>query len=156
MSESIRSLIDEFLAKQRIAVIGVSRRPGHFSRRLFAEFRKRDYDVIPVNPGAEDIEGLRCYGRVQDIDPPVEGALLMVPPAELLRALVDCEMAGISRVWLYGINGPGGVADEAVEFCARRSISAVPGYCPFMFFPRPSLVHRAHGAILKLMGAYPA
>ena len=155
MSARVRSHIDEFLAKHRIAMIGVSRRTSHFSRKLFTEFRRNYYDVVPVNPAAADIDGLRCYPRVQDIDPPVEGALVIVPAAELLRTLVDCEAAGISSVWIYGVNGPRDVADEAVAFCALRGIAAVPGYCPFMFFPRITFVHRAHRAVLKLMGAFP-
>lgn len=66
-----------FLARQRLAVVGVSRDPKDFTRRLFDELSQRGYDLVPVNPHAQDIAGRPCYGRLQDIPAPVDGALIM-------------------------------------------------------------------------------
>jgi predicted CoA-binding protein len=43
-------IIEDFLAQMRIALIGVSRKPGSFSVPVFQEFCRRGYDVVPVNP----------------------------------------------------------------------------------------------------------
>ena len=52
---------------------------------LAGEFRRRDYAAIPVNPGVADVEGVRCYANVQDIEPPVDRAVLVASLA--LRVL---------------------------------------------------------------------
>ena len=42
--------IEEFLALRRVALVGVSRNPGDFSRSLFHDMCERGYDLVPVNP----------------------------------------------------------------------------------------------------------
>ena len=70
--------IEDFLAQKRIAMIGVSRNPKDFSAALFDELRKHGYDMVPVNPKAAEVLGQTCFARVQDIQPPVDAALLPI------------------------------------------------------------------------------
>jgi uncharacterized protein len=148
MSSSMK-LIDEFLALKRIAIVGVSNNAKDFSRMLFREFVTRGYDVVPVNPKAREIEGKRSYANLQQIPEPVEGALLMTPPAVNERIVHDAAGAGIQRIWIYR------TSKEAVAFCHNADISVVAGECPFMFLPGGAWVHRLHGTILKIAGTYP-
>ena len=53
--------IREFLSQQRLAIVGVSHEPKDFSRALFRALRERNFDVVPVNPSAKEIEGVVCY-----------------------------------------------------------------------------------------------
>jgi predicted CoA-binding protein len=155
MIDSTRQVISEFLARKRIAVVGASRNPRETGAALFRELRGRGYDVVPVNPSAVEIEGVPCRARLQDIDPQVEAALVITNPEATGKVVEDCREAGIRHVWLYGTSGkpanPG-----AVEFCRANGIAVVPGFCPFMFLPGTPWVHRLHGALLKIVGAYPA
>ncbi|MCB0194446.1 MAG: CoA-binding protein [Anaerolineae bacterium] len=149
------TLIQDFLAQERIAVVGVSRDEKDFSRGLFREFCNRGYDVVPVNPEAAAIEGRLCFAHVQDIRPSVEGALLMTSPELTDKVVRDCAEAGIRRVWLYRGVGPGAVSESAVAFCRDNDIEVIDGYCPYMFFSNTPFVHKAHGFMMKLMGGYP-
>ena len=147
--------IQDFLVRKRIAMVGVSHDPKDFSVTLFEELCRRGHDVVPVNPSTSEVQGRRCFARVQDIQPPVEGALLMTSP-EITNAIVkDCAEAGITRVWMYRAGGKGAVSSEAVEFCRESGIQVVPGQCPFMFWHDAGIVHRLHGFIRKIMGTYP-
>ena len=100
-------IIDDFLAQKRIAMVGLSRQPKDFSVMLFEELCRRGYDVVPVNPGASEVMGRPCFARVQDIQPPVDGVLLMTSPAVTEVAVEDCAEAGIRRVWMYSAGGQG-------------------------------------------------
>jgi predicted CoA-binding protein len=53
--------IEDFLAENRIAMVGVSREPKGFSRMLFEELSKRGYDMVPVNPNAPEVLGRPCF-----------------------------------------------------------------------------------------------
>jgi uncharacterized protein len=152
---AVKELILDFLGQKRFAIAGVSQSPKDFSRLLFREFRGRGYDPVPVNPAAKEIEGQKCYARVQDIQPPVDGVLLMTPPAVSEAVVQDCAEAGIKRVWLYRASGRGAVSDQAVRFCEASGISVVPGECPMMFLPGGALIHRLHGLVRKIAGSYP-
>jgi uncharacterized protein len=147
--------IEDFLAQKRMALVGVSRDPASDSAKLFEELCRRGYDVVPVNPHAPEVQGHRCFARVQDIQPPVEAALLMTTPEVTETVVQDCAEAGISRVWMYRGIGKGSVSPNAVAFCQEQGIEVVPGQCPFMFLPHAAGVHRFHGFIRKLTSRYP-
>ena len=156
MTIAARGLITDFPAQKRLAVVGVSRNPRDFSRLLFREFLKQGYDAVPVNPQVTELEGHRCFARVADIAPAVEGALLMTPPRLTEKVVRECAQAGISRVWMYRAVGQGAIHSAAVAFCRERGMRVIEGYCPFMFFPNPGFVHRLHGYFMKLVRSCPA
>jgi len=149
-------LIEEFLALKRIAVVGVSQRPQDFSRMLFRELASRGYDVVPVHPAAQEIEGKQCFPNVQEIFPPVEGALVMTRPAVTYTVVRDCVAAGVGRVWMWGGAGKGAVSSEALALAEIRKLRVIAGECPFMFLPAAGWIHRLHGMVLKIAGTYPA
>lgn len=147
--------IEDFLAKKRIAMVGMSRKPGNFSGMLFEEFCRRGYDMVPVNPGVHELLGRRCFARVQDIEPPVDAVILMTSPSVTETVVRDCAEAGIRFVWMYRAGGEGAVNRSAIDFCHAQDIQVVPGECPFMFWRDAGAGHRLHGFILKILGRYP-
>ena len=147
--------IEDFLAQKRIAMAGISRDPANLSVKLFEELSRRGYDVVPVNPNRTEVQGVRCFARMQDIQPPVAAALLMTSPEVTETVVRDCVEAGIRRVWMYGGMGNGSVSAKALAFCQERGIQVVPGQCPFMFLPDAAGFHRFHGFIRKITGRYP-
>ncbi len=154
MPEACLDEIHEFLAQKRIAVVGASRNPKDFNAMLFREFRRRGYDVVPVNPKAPEVDGLRSYESVQDIQPPVDAALLLTPPDVTATVAKDCVEAGVKHVWMYRATGKGAVSDAGLELCRKNGVKVVPGYCPFMFLPHNGF-HGIHGFVMKILRAYP-
>jgi predicted CoA-binding protein len=150
-----RETIEDFLAQKRIALAGISRDPASDSGKLFEELCRRGYDIVPVNPSASEVQGRRCFARVQDIQPPVEAVLLMTSPEATETVVNDCAEAGIRRVWMYRGTGKGSVSAKAIAFCQERGIQVVPGECPFMFLPDTAGFHRFHGLVRKITGRYP-
>ena len=148
-------VIEDFLAQKRIAMVGISRDAASDSGRLFEELIRRGYDVVPVNPNTAGVQGRRCFARVQDIQPPVEAALLMTTPDVTETVVKDCAEAGIGRIWMYRGIGAGSVSEKALAFCEDRGMQVVAGQCPFMFLPQPAGFHRFHGFVRKIMGQYP-
>lgn len=147
--------IEDFLAQKRIAMVGVSRSPASFSVSVFKEFCQRGYDMVPVNPNTKELLGHKCFTRVQDIDPPVDAALLMTSPEATEKVVGDCAEAGVRRVWMHRAGGAGAVSDKAVLFCQEHNIRVVPGECPLMFLTHSGWFHRLHGFIRKITGRYP-
>jgi predicted CoA-binding protein len=148
--------IDAFLALKRIAVVGVSREPREFSTVLWQELLQRRYEAIPVNPAAQQIDGHRCYASVREIQPPVDGALIMVPPTAAERVIDDCAAVGVKHVWLYqGIQKPGAVSEASIDAAERNGMEVVVGHCPYMFLPGTPFFHALHALGKKLTGGYP-
>jgi uncharacterized protein len=152
---SSMEVIQDFLSQKRIAMIGISRDPKSFSVLLFEELCRRGYDVVPVNPRTPNVLGRPCFGRVQDIQPPVDGALVMTSAARTDVVVADCAEAGVRRIWMYRAAGQGAVSQKAVEFCKQHGMQVIPGECPFMFLSPASGIHRVHGVFRKITGRYP-
>jgi uncharacterized protein len=149
--------IRDFLGLRRIALVGASRDPKDFSRYLLREMSAKGYDLVPVNPAVQgELEARRCFARVQEINPPVEGALVLTASRDTEQVVRDCAEAGIRHVWMHRSGGEGSVSKAAVAFCRENGIHLVEGYCPFMFLTDTPFFHRVHGFLLKVTGGYPS
>lgn len=147
--------IDDFLALKRIAVVGVSRNPKEISYTLWQELRQRRYDAVAVNPATTEIDGRPCYPSVRDIDPPVEGALIMTTAPVAEHVLEECAALGINHVWLYKGLGGGATSERTVAAAERLGLDTVAGHCPYMFLPGTPVFHGIHAFGKKLTGGYP-
>ena len=100
------------------AIVGCSPNPERDSNQIAAVLQQEGYEVIPVNPQAEEILGERCYPDLQSIpaDAGVE-VVNMFRRSEDAGVHVDeaIEM-GAKAVWL-----PRGVIDEDAAERARAA-----------------------------------
>jgi predicted CoA-binding protein len=135
----------EFLTSRRIALVGFSRNPKDFSRVLDLAFRRLGIEVVPVHPSATEADGRRCFPRVSDIHPPVDGAFVLVPAAQAEAVVRDCLDGGVRRIWLHRGGGPGSSSPQALSLCAARGVEPVTNLCPFMVIPGAGWPHRLHG-----------
>ena len=82
--EAIRSLLTAS-PKPRIAVVGASPSPVRPSHGVLVDLVQLGYDVVPVNPTAEEVAGLRCYRTlveaVADTGPVDIVDVFRLPPA---------------------------------------------------------------------------
>ena len=145
MPETMLDRARDFLSCKRMALVGLERSERGFSRAVFRELVKRGYQVVPVNPGLTEAEGVRCYPRVQDIQPPVEAALLMTPPAQTAAVVRECLQAGVHRLWLHRGAGAGSASPEAFALCNEAGVRPVFDLCPFMALPDAGFLHGLHG-----------
>jgi predicted CoA-binding protein len=155
MGKITKAAIEHFLSARRIAVIGPSRKRMEYSRMLFRELLKQGYDAIPVHPEAEELDGRKCFKNIQDIQPPPERALILLPVEKTEQAVLDCAAAGVKDIWLHH-HVAGGVSDTRAIFRAEeKGLNLITGYCMFMFLPKSPLFHKFHGGVMKLFGIYP-
>ncbi|MCB9893709.1 MAG: CoA-binding protein [Planctomycetes bacterium] len=52
---------------RRIAVLGMSPKPHRTSHAIALYMQRAGYEIVPVNPGHDEIEGLACYPRLEAI-----------------------------------------------------------------------------------------
>ena len=65
---TVKEAAAEFLAKRRVAVTGVSRKPqNHGGNVVYQRLRQRGYEVFAVNPNADRVEGDPCFHDLKSI-----------------------------------------------------------------------------------------
>jgi len=146
-----KAAVADFVSQRKLAVVGVSRKKMKFGNLAFKELKRKGYKLFPVHPHAEQLEGERCSASLAALPEPVDGLLVIVPPAQAERVVRAAAAAGIRRVWLQ--QGAGSPA--AIRFCAENGISAVHGECILMFAEPAAWYHRAHRWVWGLLGKLP-
>ena len=146
-----KSVIDNFLCQQKIAIVGVSRNSKKFGNVVYKDLKKKGYRVFPINPNAPEIEGDRCFPAVEALPEKVDGIVLVTPPEQTEKVLENAEKVGIKRVWLQ----QGAESEKAIQFCEEKNIDCVSGECIMMFAEPVESFHKFHRWIWKLFGKLP-
>lgn len=120
--------IADFLAQKKIAVVGASRRRYKFGNKILLDLECRGYQVYPINPLAEEIEGIPCFPNLLAVPDQLDGVVFIVPPVETEKVLKDVLTAKIPRVWLQ----QGSESALALQFCEENDISVISGVCILM------------------------
>ena len=80
-----------FFEARSVAVVGASRTPGKAGFHQVDNLRRHySGEVFPVNPNADRIAGYRCYPSLEAIERPVDLAILLRPPGDVLPSLEAC------------------------------------------------------------------
>ena len=152
----IKDAASEFLAHKRVAVTGVSRAPkGHGSNVVYQRLRERGYEVFPVNPNADEVEGDRCYHDLRSIPGGVEAVVIGTGPDKAEATMRECEELGIKHVWMHRGPGAGSVSKPAAAYGRAHGIAVIDGGCPCMFGPTADPGHKAMKVVFTLAGNVP-
>ena len=155
---SFEGRVDDFLARKRIAVAGVSRDNSHHpvGNLIYRRLKSTGHDVFAVNPHMESFEGDRCYPDVGSIPGGVDGVVIITRPETTERIVRDCRAAGVRHVWMHQSMAKGSsVSPAAVEYCRQNDISVIPGACPMMYGKGVDFGHACMRWLMKLTGGLP-
>jgi uncharacterized protein len=121
-----RDLLDR---TQTIAMVGGSSNPLRPSYTVFSYLRTQTrYDVTPINPTIEQIDGIRAYPSLQAYAAE-RGAPDLVDvfrrPSELVAVAHDAIAAGAKSIWFqYGVVNP-----EAIQLADQAGLIVVVDRC---------------------------
>jgi len=135
-------LITEFLNGRRIAVAGVSRGKRSAANPVFRKLRDSGYEVFPINPAANEVEGARCFPDLQSVPGDLDGVVVATHADASLEVVRQAAARNVPRVWFHRSFGPGSVSDAAVQECSARGIRCIVGGCPLMYCAPVDLAHR--------------
>ncbi len=153
---SMKDAATEFLGAKRIAVTGVSRTPaGHGGNTVFTGLRKRGFAVVPVNPNADEVEGVACYPSLTAIPEGVDAVVVAAPAASAEATVREAAALGIKQIWLHRAFGGGSLSPAAVAAGHELGVRVIPGGCPLMFGNTADGAHRMIRGICRLTGAVP-
>jgi len=146
----------EFLARKRVAVTGVSRKPqAHGSNTVYQRLRQRGYEVFAVNPNADQVEGDTCYHDLRSVPGGVDWVLIGTRPETAEATMHECAELGIKRVWMHRGPGAGSVSHPAAEYGREHGITVIEGGCPCMFNPAADAGHKAMRFVFTMTGNVP-
>lgn len=125
--------IREILQRPRtIAVVGCSPDPTRDSHRIARLLRDRGHRIIPVNPGHEEILGVRCHPDLRSLPEAVDMVDVFRRPEHVAAIADDSIAIGARFLWLQL-----GVVDPAAALRAQAAgLTVVMDRCPAIEYRR--------------------
>lgn len=119
--------IREIFSLKHVAVVGMSKheyKAAHFVPKYLAD---NGYNVIPVNPSADEILNKKCYEKVSDISSDVDIVDVFRPSDQVLPVIQEAIKKKPKVIWLQeGIHNP-----EAEDLAQKEGIKVVYNRCMF-------------------------
>jgi predicted CoA-binding protein len=116
----------EILAEARvIAVVGASRDPGKPAHSVPLQMLRHGWRIIPVNPFADEVFGVRSYPSLADIGEPVDLVDIFRPAADAVDVVRQSVAIKAPAVWLQS----GIVSAEARQIATAAGLDYVEDSC---------------------------
>lgn len=143
--------INSFLVNRRMAIAGVSRNPKKFGGYVFNELKQKGFVLYPVNPNADEIQGVECYKTLAELPEDVDRLLIVTPKHETASVAYDAVKRGFSMVWIQQSSE----TLEALKILQDAGIPVISKKCIMMFAGPVEGSHAFHRFFAKIFGGYP-
>ena len=119
--------IKKFYSLKNIAIVGMSKNPDKAAHYVPKYLDEKGYNIIPVNPNANEILGKKCYSTLLAVPVPID-IVDVFRPAEQVKPVVEEAIKIKPKViWLQeGIHNP-----EAEILAEKAGIKVVFNRCMF-------------------------
>jgi acetyltransferase len=126
--------LDTFFSPASIALIGASRDQEKIPGRLLSMLRKNEFPgkIYPINPNYGDIDGLKCYPSIADVEQPIDLAIVIIPARAVFGALEQCAAAGVKNAVIISSGfaeegGDSAAMQDAIAALAKRTGMRISG-----------------------------
>ena len=92
----------------KIALVGASNDRSKFGNRIYRDLRSKGYNVIPINPKDENIEGDKAYTSIQMMEQLPDIVNFVVPPPIAMKVAQNVVELGVEYLWFQ----PGSESNE--------------------------------------------
>jgi predicted CoA-binding protein len=137
----IDTMVQDFLAQKKVAVVGVSDKRETGCTLAYTKFKENGYQVYAVSPHITAFHGDPCYADLKSIPEKVDAVFILASPKVTDEIVEQCVELGVKHVWMHCMMGtkPGlaasgtSVSQDAVAKCKANGIAVIPGACPNQF-----------------------
>jgi len=116
--------ITDILNPKSIAIVGASsekNKPGN----VILKNLKNHFRVYPVNPKRKEIEGLKCYKNLYEIEDAIDWAIISLPAEKSVNAIKECVEKGVKLVIIVA----GGFGEAGRKELESKIKELVNGSC---------------------------
>jgi predicted CoA-binding protein len=115
------SLIEKTMKMKNWAVVGATTKKNRFGYKIVKKLKENGYNVFPVNPKVEEVDGLKCYNDLSSIDAQIDVVDMVVNPKHGIKVMEEINQLGIKYVWLQ----PGTRSEEIRKFATEKGIELI-------------------------------
>ena len=141
-------LIDHFIASKRIAVIGMSSSGKKFGNYVCKELESRGYEIFPIHPGTQMIDGRYCYPDLESLGGKVQCVWISISPQKVPAVLKEANKIGLKNIWLQ----QGAWSPEVQQTIDQLGLPVISKKCILMYAPPVHSIHKFHRTLKGIFG----
>ena len=169
-----RDILNGLLQPKSVAVIGASTQPGKIGYTVVENLIKSGYKgkIYPINPGADEILGLKAYPSVLDVPGDIDAAAVTVPAKFVAQVTEECGRKGVKGLIIitsgFSEVGRRDLENQIVEIAHQYGVRILgpnivgtlsnsdklnASFAPFLPLPGKASLVSQSGALLIAMDA---
>ena len=113
--------IERFLDGAPHAVVGASTNRDKYGNKVLRVYQQNDRPVYPVNPKADQVEGLKAYPDLASLPETPHGISIITPPKVTEMVVEEAAKLGISNVWMQ----PGAESEAAIARAEELGLNLI-------------------------------
>jgi len=114
-------MIQKMLEMKNWAVVGASENKEKFGWKIYKKLKDNGYNVYPVSPNYETIDGDKCYKSLSELPVKPDVIDMVVSPKHGVNTINEAAELEIKNIWLQ----PGTYNDELMELIDEKGLTAV-------------------------------
>ncbi len=110
------------MTQPTVAILGASRDPDKYGNKSVRAHLANGYRVFPINPKADEIEGLEVYKSLADLPvDSVDRVSVYLPPHIGVSMLPEIKAVAPAELWL----NPGSESDEIIQEAESLGLNVI-------------------------------
>lgn len=122
INENIPEILKSY---KKIAVIGISSKPERPSHYVSMFMKEHGYQIIPVNPGLDEVLGEKCYSTLSEIPYDVEVVDIFRRPEYVDEIVDEAIKVGVKVIWMQ----EGIINENAAQKAIEAGLHVVMDHC---------------------------
>ncbi len=122
---SMEKTIANMFEKKSWAVVGATQNPSKFGNKIFKKLQRNGYDVTPINPVYDNVEGVKTFESLSAMSEKPECVNVVVSPERAMKALEEAIDLGVKYVWFQ----PGAFDEKIIEKAESAGVEIVYHAC---------------------------
>lgn len=111
------------MSRPSVAVVGASEHRHKFGNKCVRAFLHRGFEVYPINPHSEKVEGLTTFASLAELPIVPDRISLYLPPHKTRKLLVELSQYPGAQVWF----NPGSATAEILADARAAGIDVRDG-----------------------------
>ncbi len=134
LEEFMADNLDAILQPRSVAVIGASRKPGRLGWEIVHNLLEYGFNgtIYPINPSSRHVHSIRAWPSIEDVEDPIDLAVLVVPRDQVLPQVEACARKGVRGLLIISagfreVGDEGRELEEKITHIARKHGMRVVG-----------------------------
>jgi len=114
-------LMDEMISLKKWAVVGATQNPAKFGHKIYMKLVGKGYDVTPINPVYDTVEGIACLDSLKEMKVLPDCVSVVVGPKRAFGVVQEAIDLGIKKLWFQ----PGTFDEDVLDLAESNGLEIV-------------------------------